>query len=396
MSPARLHEGPESPAAAGLRPDTDGPALLHVTECLASGTLSFLVLATRELARAGARQCLLFSRRPDTPARVEQLFDPSVELVELPALTARSLPTYARSLRAALRERLANPGLSAVHLHSSKAGFVGRWALRGLPGPLPPVFYSPHGLAYLDDSSGWKPYVFRGLEQLAARLHAATPVGCGRGEAALLDALGGPRARLVENAIPADFFGLQHQPCDPPVVLSLGRVCYQKAPERFAELARRMDAAPIPARFVWVGAGDPEAEARLRAAGVEVTGWLDGEAVRRWLASASVYVQTSRWEGLSVALLQALGAGIPCVVSDVVGNRDAVRPGLTGFVCADQDALRQGVEQLLQDRPLRERMSLAARADAIERFGPDGFRARLCRLYGIEDARPQPVSAGGP
>ena len=370
-----------------------GPALLHVTECLASGTLSFLVLATRELARAGARQCLLFSRRPDTPARVEQLFDPSVELVELPPLSARSLPAYARSLRAALRERLASPSLAAVHLHSSKAGFVGRWALRGLPGPLPPVFYSPHGLAYLDDSSRWKPLAFRRLEQLAARFHACTPVGCGRGEAALLDALGGPRARVVENAIPADFFELQHRPSDPPVVLSLGRVCYQKAPERFAELARRVKAASIPARFVWVGAGDAAAEDGLRAAGVELTGWVDGDAVRRWLASASVYVQTSRWEGLSVALLQALGAGIPCVVSDVVGNRDAVEPGVTGFVCTDPDALLQGVERLLRDRALRERMSLAARADAIARFGPDGFRERLCRLYGIDDAQALPPAA---
>ena len=50
--------------------------VVHATECLAAGTLAFLVQATRELARAGVRQVLVFSRRPDTPTDVENLFDP--------------------------------------------------------------------------------------------------------------------------------------------------------------------------------------------------------------------------------------------------------------------------------------------------------------------------------
>lgn len=369
--------------------------IVHATECLAAGTLAFLVQATRELARAGVRQVLVFSRRPDTPADVEMLFDPRVELVEI-APPGDGFLRYAVALRRALLRHLQGLEETCIHLHSSKAGFVGRLVLVGLR-TRPSIFYSPHGLSFLNRRYVLPSLVFRALEWLAARVDSNL-VGCSRSEARLLDAFGRRPALVLENAVDDSFFQIQRQGTEVPLVVSMGRVCYQKAPEVFAAMATRFKIAEVSARFVWIGNGDPAGEARLRAAGVEVTGWIDRAGVQRLLGQAAVYVQTSRWEGMPLSVLQALAAGVPCVVNNAVGNRDAVRQGLTGFVVNRLDESLVCLRRLLLDTELNERFSRAARDDASRRFSNTSFRARLLRLYQFDlqvvaDARVHPVQA---
>jgi glycosyltransferase involved in cell wall biosynthesis len=356
------------------------PKIIHVTESMAADTLAFLAQATRELAASGVCQVVLYSPRSDTPQDLSAMFDARVELMALPS-PSQGIVRYARTLRDELLRLLIEPDVAAVHLHASRAGFVGRIALLGTRLRVP-VFYSPHGLACLNRKYWLPSLVYTGLERLAARTRC-TLVGCGRSEAALLTRIGRRPARVLENAVDDDFFEIVRHETKPPLVLSIGRVCRQKAPERFAALAARFQIAEVPARFVWVGAGDAAGEACLRASGVEVTGWVEPDQVRRWLEQASVYVQTSRWEGMPLSVLQALAAGVPCVVHDAVGNRDAVRQGITGFVARNTDEAVMTVQRLLHDETLRRRFSLAARRDAHERFSSASFRTRLLRLYGL-------------
>jgi glycosyltransferase involved in cell wall biosynthesis len=366
--------------------------IVHVTECLASGTMNFLMQATRELAAAGASQVLLYSRRPDTPADVRSLFDARVEMIELPVL-GRAYSAYAKALRKAVLAQLYDGADVTVHLHSSKAGFIGRLALMGLRRP-PKVFYSPHGLSFLNRRYIVPSVAFRALEWIAARAVPCTPVGCSRSEAALLGSISPTVPRVLENAVDDSFFNVQPARTTPPLVITMGRACYQKAPERFAEMAVRFQIADVAARFVWIGSGDVATEARLRAAGVEVTGWVDQAQVQALLGEASLYVQTSRWEGMPLSVLQALAAGLPCVVTDVVGNRDAVRQGITGFVVDGADAMLVSARRLLQDDELRHRMAHAARLDALERFGSHSFRSRLCQLYGVANGAQELLTSG--
>lgn len=367
-----------------------GDGVLHVTECLASGTLSFLEHATHELVRAGVPQTVMFSRRPDTPAEVEKRFDARVRLIELPSPREGAWAYYCR-LRQQLRDEIAQHRYTAVHLHSSKAGFMGRMALAGTARP--PLFYSPHGLAFLDRRYLVPSFAFAALERIAARVDA-TLVGCSEGEAELLKRVGGRNVRVVENTVPDAFFAIERRAFDPPVVITMGRVCRQKGPEFFAELAARFHLAEVPASFVWVGSGDPAGEATLRAAGVKLTGWVPPDQVRQHLAQASVYVQTSLWEGMPLSVLQALASGLPCVVTDVVGNRDAVQQGITGYVARHPEALAMCVRRLLVDDALYARMSRAARADARERFTGRNLRRSLFRLYGLPEM--QGLAAGEP
>lgn len=362
----------------------DKPHIVHVTECMAGGTLGFLVQAVSALHDAGVKQTLLFSRRPDSPKDIAGLFPSAVEQHELPA--ARGMHwQFAAGLAKALRDVTHRHAADAVHLHSSKAGFVGRLVL-ARAGLTTHCFYSPHGLSFLNQRRRLASRLYLGLEQLASKLMPFQPVGCGQGEAKLLEQISQRAAFVLENPVPDEFFRIPRRPSTPPVVLTVGRVCEQKAPERFADLALQAEIREIGARFVWVGGGDEQGEARLRGAGVEVTGWLPADAVRQHMSQATLYVQTSRWEGMPLSVVQAMAAGLPCLVTDVVGNRDAIRHGRTGLIAANTAELLTQIAHLLEQPSERARLGLAAQQDAQHRFGHDRFRRSLRTLYGLRDS----------
>jgi glycosyltransferase involved in cell wall biosynthesis len=359
----------------------------HVTECLSGGTLGVLRQLTTELAHSSVRQTLIYCRRPDSPQDVEHLFEDGVHLVEVRPARGTHLDFIADMVRA-LNFLVSRDPPDVVHLHSSKAGFVGRLALRTIDarrGAHTRIFYSPHGLAFLNSHRPWSSAAYWALEKLAGRVDCQ-PVACGASEAHALTNVSGRSARILENPVDPSYFSVQRQEPQRPVVMSVGRICEQKGPEIFAELSVRMRLEIENARFVWVGAGDARREAMLRAVGVEVTGWLPQEAVRAQLAGASVYVQTSRWEGLPLSVLQAMAVGLPCLVLDAVGNRDAIEHDKTGLIAWDIDELEMYLTVLLASATLRERLGSSAREHARERFSIERFHDSLLELYGMPHA----------
>jgi glycosyltransferase involved in cell wall biosynthesis len=363
-------------------------SVLHATEHLGAGVLTFLALATRELSHAGVRQTLVYSRRGETPDGASSQFDPQVRLVEIDHARARGPWAFLRALRHALRTELSTHHYDAVHLHAAKAGFVGRLALGEPRSSLPPIYYSPHGLSSLNRQRPLAGAMAGFLERVAG-FSACLPVGCGQGEALELQRLTRRTAAVLENPVDEAYFNVARDPDPTPRVVTVGRACEQKGPTQFAELAARFHYAGEPVRFIWVGAGDPRYEQVLRAAGVEVTGWVSQDEVRKQLARAHVYVQTSHWEGMPLSVLQAMAVGLPCVVTDVVGNRDAVSHGTTGLLARDVSSLAVYVKSLL-DQPQRARdLGELAQREARQRFHPHRFRHALLSLYrlGAESRR---------
>jgi glycosyltransferase involved in cell wall biosynthesis len=360
----------------------------HVTECLAGGTLTVLRQLAAELARSHVRQTIIYSRRPDSPDDVAALVPGNVRLVEVrPARGAHV--DFIADLARALHLLMTSDAPDIVHLHSSKAGFVGRLVLRALDaraGTRTRVLYSPHGLAFLNAQRPWSSAAYWLLERIAGWIDSQ-PVACGASEARLLGKVNRRRAMILENAVDPAYFDVQRSEPARPIVLSVGRVCEQKAPETFAELSVRVRLDAENARFVWVGAGDPDREAMLRSVGIEVTGWLPQHEVRARLASATAYVQTSRWEGMPLSVLQAMAVGLPCVVLDAVGNRDAIDHNKTGLIARDIDELEMYLSMVLASAPLRERLAEAARAQARTRFSVTRFRTGMLDIYGVQADR---------
>ncbi len=377
--------GTQVTAAAAKESQLGKPHIVHITESLAGGTLGFLLHAMHELHAIGVRQTLVYSRRPDSPENVAALFPSAVEFMELPSARGSHLE-FIGGLRTALREMMvAGKAPDAVHLHSSKAGFIGRILLAKVAGATR-CFYSPHGLAFLNRRKRISSNFYLAMERIIGSRTAFQPVGCGRSEAQLLEHMTKRSAFVLENPVDEAFFDVQRSEAEVPVIVSVGRACEQKAPETFADLAVKFHIKEQPVRFVWVGSGDSQREALLRAADVTVTGWVDAGQVRRHLGEAMIYVQTSRWEGMPLAVIQAMAAGLPCVVTNVIGNRDTVTHGKTGLVARNEAEIMSHVEYLLANPEVRLSMGRAAREDARQRFGAARFRQSLQQLYGLAEA----------
>jgi glycosyltransferase involved in cell wall biosynthesis len=240
-----------------------------------------------------------------------------------------------------------------VHLHSAKAALAGRLAVRATV----PTLVQPHGWSWLAAGAGLRGAA-RAWERHAARWSdVCVCVGPGEAELARRARVPGPRA-VVHNGVdltrfrPADAaaratareaLGLDQEV---PLAVCVGRVCRQKGQDVLLAAWPAVRAALPTARLVLVG--DPGRGVVATVPGTLGVGHVDD--VRPWLAAADVVVLPSRWEGLSLALLEVLATARPVVVADVAGLADAAGEGTGGRVPPeDPRALATAVTTRLGD-----------------------------------------------
>lgn len=353
--------------------------ILQMCESFGGGNFSSVTQICNGLAARGFTVHLAFSRRAETPPDLAACVHPAVVMHEL-RMTRQINPLKdARSLLETLAlMRRVKPDI--VHLHSSKAGFIGRVAALLLARSRA-VFYSPRGLSFLQqDVSGTKRRAYLALERMASHL-GGTVVACSRGELEQVrDNLPASRAVLIENAVDVTLIPPKAAHEEPAVRIgTAGRVTAARNPRLFAAIARRLRAPGV--QFVWIGGGDAEDARRLEDAGVIVTGWLARAQALEHLSALDIYLQTSLWEGMPVSVIEAQVAGIPAVVTDILGNRDVVRDGETGYVCASEARLVERLEELIGSDEARARMGARSRELSILRFGLDRLLDELLAAY---------------
>jgi glycosyltransferase involved in cell wall biosynthesis len=164
-----------------------------------------------------------------------------------------------------------------------------------------------------------------------------------------------------------------------------GRASYQKNHEAFVQLARDLSSEAV--QFMWIGGDNGELPQDTPEGAVACSGWVTRERALQLTAELDIYVQTSRWEGMPIALIEAQVAGIPAVVTDVVGNRDVVLHGVTGFVASNVADMERYIRQLRDDPALRARMGAAARRSASARFSMDAIFRQWLSVYELVSDR---------
>lgn len=105
--------------------------------------------------------------------------------------------------------------------------------------------------------------------------------------------------------------------------------------------------------------------------------------VDRILNGIDVLLLPSQFEGMSNTLMEAMVAGRPVIASDIPGNDELVRDGKTGFLVpvGDIKALASRINQLLDDRSLREELGQAGRRRVLEEFSVDRMVEQHVSLY---------------
>jgi glycosyltransferase involved in cell wall biosynthesis len=137
--------------------------------------------------------------------------------------------------------------------------------------------------------------------------------------------------------------------------------------------------------FLWIGDGPDRLElqelAEKEGLNVIFTGFQ--ENVAAFLGSASIYLSTSRWEGLPISLMEASALGLPLVATDVVGNNEVVQHRVNGFLfnaSLPEEAV-SAIECLHADTAYYEKLSLGARKIFKEKFHIDKMAYAYMSFY---------------
>lgn len=101
------------------------------------------------------------------------------------------------------------------------------------------------------------------------------------------------------------------------------------------------------------------------------------------LEKSFCYLSTSRWEGMPLAMLEAMSFGLPVVATNVVGNKDIVDHNKTGFLfeLESPHVAAEYLIKLADDERLWEEFSLAARASVVEKHSVQRMVSETEQIY---------------
>jgi glycosyltransferase involved in cell wall biosynthesis len=191
------------------------------------------------------------------------------------------------------------------------------------------------------------------------------------------------RMLVVRNGVSEPATGRSDLGLPRPIVGGMGRFDRQKG---FDVL---IDALAILRDISAVVAGDgPERDALVRrvrdrslTARVSIVPWTSD--IGPFLRSLDLFVLPSRYEGLPLALLEAMATGAAVVAADVGAVREAVVSGKNGLLVPPDDAsaLAAGISRLLDDEPTRRRLGSQARVTWQSEFTAERMQRRYVDLF---------------
>jgi glycosyltransferase involved in cell wall biosynthesis len=173
------------------------------------------------------------------------------------------------------------------------------------------------------------------------------------------------------------------------VVVFTGRLAPQKALPyllgAFALVTRLHPEAIL--ALVGDGPSRAELEGRVGELGLErnvrFVGMIDRTGVREWLQASDVFALISPLEGFSCALLEAMSAGLPSVVSEIPANTQLVDDEVHGLVTrfGDEQAIARAIERLVKDPSLCSRLGAAARTRILDNYSAEKVAQRYETLF---------------
>lgn len=226
-----------------------------------------------------------------------------------------------------------------IHLHSSKAGALGRAACAFMGRR---VLYTPHSYAFLRrDVSQLKRSLYRFIEWSLSKL--AVTLACGLEEYGIARRMAGPVA-LIPNSVDFEIFRRAGATAlaAKRAVIAVGRICPQKDFGFFRAIARQMPDTS----FIWVSG--QEGDIHPVESNILVIGKVRASELASLYESAAVFLNTSLWEGLSKAVIEACAMGLPLVLRNVPGNRELPYLGADAWIFNSRDECVSQISEALR------------------------------------------------
>lgn len=294
-----------------------------------------------------------------------------------------------------VKEWIRSEKFDLIHAHGTRANSNILWAARSLGIP---VVYTIHGWSFHDDQNSLvKKIRVLGEKYLTAKSTLNISVSQSNKETGH-KYFNGFRSVVVNNGIDVNIFNPErnvknirrdlHIPENAKLVLFLARFTHQKQPlvllKAFIEAAKKDESLFL----LMVGDGEQKQEAiHLR----ETSGFKNRillspfrQDVPDVLAASDIFVLASLWEGLPIALLEAMAMGKAIIASKVDGTREILLHKENGFLI-ETDNLQQNLTnsllELSSNDALRKELQKKARQTVKDRFNAADMTKQIEKIY---------------
>lgn len=272
-----------------------------------------------------------------------------------------------------------------VHVHSSKAGIIGRLAARSLSLP---VVFTVHGWAFTEGVSSKRRFLYRWIERIMSRFASMIiTVSDYDRKLAIDNKVSDPERMItVHNGMPESH---EHAVLElHPPLLKLIMVARFEKPKNQASVLRAV-ASLKPENWSLELVGDgPELQENKKLAeqlNIQDRVFFPGACtqIAHRLANADVFILASDWEGLPLTILEAMRAGLPVVASNVGGVSEAVINNVTGLLVerGDDAGLTKAIARLMASPETRVQMGAEARSKFESEFTFDLMLRKTLNVY---------------
>ncbi len=276
-----------------------------------------------------------------------------------------------------------------VHVHSAKAGFLGRLvaSFLGIKS-----IYTPHGISYLS-FTGLKRMIFFMLE-IFAKKHTQYVLACSESEKIrCLYEIGIPEKKItvIENAIIVNDSSQDKLiDCMSPHIGVIARLTYQKNPILFVEIAKKIKEIIPQAKFSILGAGIHDHLINEVTTKIEEYGLKENFKIHQWgsfsssseyLKTLDIFLMTSVFEGLPFSLLEAMNENVLCITSKCDGCNDVINNNENGFSCMVLEDYVKCIIKAMNNPELSHNLRIHAKKDLKEKYNLDNFISKLENYY---------------
>lgn len=351
--------------------------IVHIVEAFGGGIFTFLV----DLVNGTSDEfdiTIIYALREQTPENFKKYFSKKVKFVQSKFLERQiNIKNDLKAVKE-VKKIIDEEKPDVIHMHSSKAGIIGRLAAKRKKIKL---LYNPHGFSFLMSNISKTKRVFYWLVEKIASLKKCTIIACSYGELE-------HAKKITKNSIcinnGLDIIKLnqeilkeemKHPDIKNLKICTVGRINHQKNPELFNKIAENN----VNRSFTWIGDGELKSE--LKSSNIKITGWKTRDEVIKLINDNDIFLLPSLWEGLPIALLEALYMKKICIVSNIIGNRDVIKDGVNGYVANNEEDYTRIIDSL--DIEKINNITIEAQKDIIDNYNMESTIKQYKEIYNL-------------
>lgn len=366
--------------------------VLHVTQATIGGTLEYIKLFFKNIDQ---EKYEIYLACPSYGPMKEEIEKLGVKVYAIDMAREISLKKDLNSYRK-INKLIKKVRPDIVHLHSSKAGVLGKIAsyFNRIP-----CIYNPHGWAFSMNISDKKKVVYALIEKYTS-LFCNSIVNISEYEYKLAKQYkiaSDKKMLTIYNGIDIDRFSEEkfcrqdtikelNIPNNAFIVGMIARISEQKNPIKFVEVAKGVCEKIDNAYFILVGDGEQRNEVEnlieqynLKDK-VKITGWVSD--IDKYLSIFDVAILTSKWEGFGLVIAEYMAACKPIVASNVGGIPELIKHNYNGVLVDDDvDIFVNSILEISKDEKLKQRYINNSKDILREKFSIDTLIKKHDELY---------------